>query len=211
MGALYLLRHGETEWSKAGRHTGRTDVPLTAYGEQQARAAGRLLAGHRFALVLTSPLQRARRTAELAGLAGAEVDPDLVEWDYGGFEGRTTAEIRADGRPGWLVFRDGVVPGSGPGATPGESLAELAARVGRVVERARPRLVEGDVALVAHGHALRVLATVWLDQPPLLAQQLLLEAASLSVLDEEHDVPAIRSWSVSASALGLLPDGDVAG
>jgi len=196
MGELFLLRHGETEWSKAGRHTGRTDVPLTPYGEEQARAAGALLAGRDFVEVLVSPLLRARRTAELAGLTGAVVDPDLVEWDYGGYEGLTTAQIRADGRPGWLIFRDGVVPG----ATPGESLAAVAQRVGRVVERVRPALERGDVALVAHGHSLRVLATVWLERTPDLAQQLLLEAASLSVLGEEHDVPAIRCWSVRGTA-----------
>jgi probable phosphoglycerate mutase len=196
VGDLYLLRHGQTEWAEAGRHTGLTDVPLTPYGEQQARAAGTLL--HRlrgsapFALVLTSPLQRARRTAELAGLT-AEVEPALVEWDYGGYEGRTTAEIRADGRPGWLIFHDGVVPG----ATPGETLEQVAGRGRRVLDRLRPALEHGDVALVGHGHALRILACDWLGRPADLAQQLVLGPATVSRLGDEHDVPAIRAWGVS--------------
>ncbi len=194
MGDLVLLRHGETEWSRSGRHTGRTDVPLTAYGEQQARAAGALLAGRTFSLVLTSPLQRAARTAQLAGLGHAEVEPDLVEWDYGGFEGLTTPEIRQAGRPGWRIFHDGVAPG-GPGQTPGEDLADVAARGLRVLERVRPVLADGDVALVGHGHALRVLATVWLGRPPDLAAQIVLGSGSVSELGEEHDVPAILSWN----------------
>jgi broad specificity phosphatase PhoE len=193
MGELYLLRHGETEWSRMGRHTGRTDLPLTPYGEEQARAAGARLAGHEFELVLTSPLQRAARTAELAGLAGAEVEPDLVEWDYGGYEGLTTSQIQAKGQPGWRIFHDGVVPG----ATPGETVANVAARADRVLTRVRPELARGDVALVGHGHALRVLATVWLERPADLAQQLVLGAASVSVLGAEHDVTAILSWSLS--------------
>jgi broad specificity phosphatase PhoE len=203
MGELFLLRHGETTWSKAGRHTGRTDQPRTAYGEEEARSAGAVLeqlrpAG-RFALVLVSPLQRARRTAELAGLtakAGAEVEiePNLVEWDYGGYEGLTTAEIRAQGHPGWLIFTDGVVPGT----TPGESLEQVAERGRRVLARVRRALDDGDVVLVGHGHALRVLACDWLGRAPDLGQQLLLGAGSVSVLGEEHDVPAIRHWSVSA-------------
>jgi broad specificity phosphatase PhoE len=200
-GDLVLLRHGETEWSKSGRHTGLSDLPLTAYGEQQARAAGDLLAGRRFALVLTSPLQRAARTAELAGLTGARTDPDLVEWDYGGYEGLTTAQIRADGRPDWRIFTDGVVPG----ATPGETLAQVAARLARVLERVRPALEQGDVALVSHGHALRILATVWLDRPADLGAQLVLGAGSVSVLGAEHGVPAILTWS--GQPLGVVRDG----
>jgi probable phosphoglycerate mutase len=202
VGDLYLLRHGQTEWAEAGRHTGLTDVPLTAYGEQQAREASTVLRDLRgsepFALVLSSPLERARRTAELAGLTRAEIDPDLVEWDYGGFEGRTTAEIRADGRPGWLLFHDGVVPG----ATPGETLEQVAARGRRVLDRVRPALAAGDVALVGHGHALRVLACDWLGRPPDLAQQLVLGPATVSRLGAEHDVPAIRAWGVSPPADG---------
>jgi probable phosphoglycerate mutase len=202
MGELFLLRHGETEWSKAGRHTGLTDLPLTSYGEEQARSAGAVLeqlrpAG-RFALVLVSPLQRARRTAELAGLTAQAtevgVEPDLVEWDYGGYEGLTTAEIRAQGHPGWLIFTDGVVPG----VTPGETLEQVAQRGRRVLARVRPALEVGDVALVGHGHALRILACDWLGRAPDLGQQLILGAGSVSVLGEEHDVPGIRHWSVSA-------------
>jgi broad specificity phosphatase PhoE len=199
MGELVLLRHGETEWSRAGRHTGRTDVALTPYGEEQARAAGELLAGRKFALVLTSPLQRAMRTAALAGLGHAVVDPDLVEWDYGGYEGLTTQQIRASGRPGWGIFRDGVVPGdpsrSGPGSSPGESLADVAARAARVLARVTPVLDEGDVAVVSHGHALRVLTSVWLQRPPDLGAQLVLGAGSVSVLGEEHGTPAILGWN----------------
>ena len=196
MGDLVLLRHGETEWSRTGRHTGRTDVPLTPYGEQQARAAGRLLAGRRFALVLTSPLERAARTAELAGLSGAVVEPDLVEWDYGAFEGLTSEQIQERGHPGWRIFRDGIEP-------PGESLQDVAARVARVVARVRPVLEAGpedggDVALVGHGHALRILATVWLEQAPEMGAQLVLGAASVSVLGSEHGVPAIVGWNRAA-------------
>jgi probable phosphoglycerate mutase len=196
VGDLFLLRHGQTAWAEAGRHTGLTDVPLTAYGEQEARAAGdtlrAILGPEPPALVLTSPLQRARRTAELAGLLEAQVEPDLVEWDYGGYEGRTTAEIRAAGHPGWLIFHDGVVAG----ATPGETLEQVAARGKRVLDRVRPALAEGDVVLVGHGHALRVLATDWLGRPPDLAQQLILSPASVSRLGSEHDVPAVRAWNV---------------
>lgn len=205
MGELVLLRHCETAWSKIGRHTGRTDVPLTAYGEQEARAAGELLADRHFALVLTSPLQRAARTAELAGLTGAEVDPDLVEWDYGGYEGRTSEEIQAQGRPGWRIFADGVVPGTGPGSTPGETLQEVADRVGRVLVRVRPVLATGDVALVSHGHALRILTTVWMQRPPDLGAQLVLGAGSVSVLGSDHDIPAILAWN--RQGLAVVRDG----
>jgi broad specificity phosphatase PhoE len=201
MGDLVLVRHGETEWSKAGRHTGLTDLPLTAHGEGQARALGELLAGRPFALVLTSPLQRARRTAALAGLTPpqveVEVDPDLVEWDYGGYEGMTSAQIQATGRPDWRIFDDGVVPGS----TPGETLSQVVSRVERVIARVRPVLAEGDVAVVAHGHALRVLATVWLGRPAELAAQLLLAAGSVSELGQEHGVPAIVHWNLGSVAL----------
>src|SRR4051812_35400951 len=130
MGEVVLIRHGETEWSRSGRHTGTTDLPLTAHGEEQARAVGAALAGQGFALVLTSPRQRARRTAELAGLTGSEVDDDLVEWDYGAYEGRTTAEISAElGRP-WTVFADGVPDG--------ETIDDVGARVDRVLALIRP-------------------------------------------------------------------------
>lgn len=189
-GRLVLLRHGETEWSRSGQHTGRTDIPLTAHGEQLATAAGALLTSYRFVLTLSSPLQRARRTAELAGLT-PELDDDLLEWDYGAYEGLTTAEIRAEVGYDWSVFRDGVPPGQ----TPGETVEEVAARASRVVKRAAAALVDGDVALVGHGHCLRVLATVFLRQEPRMGAQLLLDAGSVSVLEFEREAPAIRVWN----------------
>jgi probable phosphoglycerate mutase len=205
MGELVLLRHGETAWSKIGRHTGLTDVPLTAYGDEQARAAGELIADRDFALVLTSPLQRAARTASLAGLGDAQVDPDLVEWDYGGYEGLTSAEIHEQGRPGWRIFSDGVVPGSAPGSTPGETLAQVADRVGRVLDRVRPVLATGDVALVSHGHALRILTTVWLERPPQMGAQLVLGAGSVSVLGTDHGFTAVLGWN--RQGLAVVRDG----
>ncbi len=189
-GHLVLLRHGETEWSRSGRHTGLTDVPLTANGEVLARAAGALLTDFHFTTVLCSPLLRARRTAELAGLH-AEVDPDLVEWDYGGYEGLTTAQIRADLGHDWSVFRDGVVPG----ATPGETVEEVAARASRVLARVIPALATGDVALVGHGHCLRILTATFLRQETRMAAQILLDAGSASVLQFEREEPAIRTWN----------------
>jgi len=192
-GQLVLVRHGETEWSRTGRHTGLTDVPLTERGERLAKALGGLLEGRRFALVATSPLERARRTAELAGLGAPDVmlDPDLVEWDYGGYEGLTTPEIREQlGRP-WTVFADGVVPGQ----TPGESVGQVAARVGSVLGRVLPWLADGDVALVGHGHCLRILAAVYLLQEPRFAARLQLDAPSVTVLDHEHGTRTIRSWN----------------
>jgi probable phosphoglycerate mutase len=185
-----LLRHGETQWSRSGQHTGRTDIRLTEHGEQLARAAGRLLTRYDFVLTLSSPLQRARRTAELAGLS-PEVDDDLLEWDYGGYEGLTTQQIREDLGYDWTVFRDGVPAGD----TPGETVEEVAARASRVVKRAVAAMAEGDVALVGHGHCLRVLASVFLRQEPRMAAQLLLDAGSVSVLQFEREQPAIRVWN----------------
>jgi probable phosphoglycerate mutase len=185
-----LLRHGETEWSKSGQHTGRTDLPLTAHGEELARASGELLHGYDFVLTLSSPLQRARRTAELAGLR-PEVDDDLLEWDYGAYEGLTTARIRADLGYDWAVFRDGVAPGE----TPGETVEEVAARASRVVRRALEAMQRGDVALVGHGHCLRVLAAVFLRREPRMGAQLLLDAGSVSVLQFEREQPAVRVWN----------------
>ena len=191
-----LLRHGQTEWSRTGRHTGRTDVPLTAEGEAQARALGPWAAKLDPRLVLVSPLQRAARTAELAGLTDVVVDDNLQEWDYGGYEGLTTPQIRENTGPGWTVFRNGVVPGE----TPGESLQQVASRGRAVLDRVRPELEHGDVVLVGHGHALRVLTTVWLDVDPCIGAQLLLDPATVSVLGSQHDVPAIVTWNVPASA-----------
>jgi broad specificity phosphatase PhoE len=183
---VYLARHGETEWSKAGRHTGRTDLPLTPKGEDDARRIGARLAGVRFAHVLSSPLQRARRTAELAGFAPV-IDPGLAEWDYGEYEGLKTAEIR-DRRPNWELFRDGC-----PG---GESVQAIADRVDPVV--ARLKALTGDVLVFAHGHVLRVLAARWVGQPVAFARALLLSTATLSILAFDHkdpDEPAIRLWN----------------
>ncbi len=189
-GKLVLLRHGETEWSRSGQHTGRTDIPLTSNGERLARASGELLTGYDFSLVLCSPLRRARHTAELAGLA-PEVDPDLLEWDYGAYEGRTTADIRKELGYDWTVFAHGVPPG----ATPGETVEEVAARASRVVSRAVAAMEAGDVALVGHGHCLRILAAVFLRAEPRLGAQLLLDAGSVSVLEFERERPAIHTWN----------------
>lgn len=185
------MRHGETQWSRSGRHTGRTDVPLTARGEQLGALTAGLLKGRAFSLVLTSPLQRASRTAQLAGLVDAEIDDNLMEWDYGGYEGLTTNEIRARVGRAWTVFEDGVIPG----ATPGESIEEVAARCRKVIDRAMPYLATGDVALVGHGHCLRILATVFLHQEPRFGAQLMLDAGSVSVLAYEREAPAIQSWN----------------
>lgn len=189
-GRLVLLRHGETEWSRSGQHTGTTDLPLTEAGERAASALRPLLEHFRFGLVLASPLQRARRTARLAGLH-AEVEDALREWDYGGYEGLTTAQIRERRGDAWTVFSDGVVPGD----TPGETVEEVASRASRVLARVLPVLEEADVALVGHGHALRVLTTVFLRQEPRMGAQLLLDAGSLSVLRWEHAAPSIALWN----------------
>ncbi|MDO8338635.1 MAG: histidine phosphatase family protein [Microcella sp.] len=189
-GKLVLLRHGETEWSRSGKHTGLTDIPLTARGEELARGAGQLLGDYDFSLVLTSPLQRARCTAELAGLQ-AEVDPLLVEWDYGGYEGRTTREIRAELGYDWSAFTHGVIRGE----TPGETVEEVAARASRVLTRVLPAMTEGDVALVAHGHFLRILTAVYLRLAPRFGAQISLDAGSVSVLSYYREHPAILSWN----------------
>lgn len=186
---LYLARHGETAWSLAGRHTGRTDVPLTKRGEDDARTLGRRLRERRFAAIWTSPLARAARTCELAGFGDrATRERDAVEWDYGEYEGRTRADIRS-ARPGWLVFRDGC-----PG---GESPADVGGRADRVVARARE--VAGDVLIFSSGHFLRVLAARWLGLAPEAGRHFLLRTGSLSVLGYEHDLsePVIRWWDVT--------------
>ncbi|MDQ2670880.1 MAG: histidine phosphatase family protein [Gemmatimonadota bacterium] len=189
-GKLVLLRHGETEWSRAGKHTGLTDIPLTPRGEELARAAGELVRGYDFRLVLTSPLQRARRTAELAGLS-AQVDPLLREWDYGGYEGRTTREVRAELGYNWNPFTHGVIRG----ATPGETVEEVAARASRVLTRVLPAMTEGDVALVAHGHYLRILTAVFLRLAPRFGAKITLDAGSVSVLGFYRERPAILAWN----------------
>jgi broad specificity phosphatase PhoE len=204
MGEIILLRHGQTEWAKAGRHTGRTDVPLTAEGEERARAAGRLLAGRKIIAAWSSPAIRARRTAELAGLPVQDTDPDLWEWDYGGYEGRTTPEIQQT-RPGWYLWTDGVVPG-GPGGFPGETVEQVGARCDRVIARVKPLVAPdsasasvGDVALVAHGHVLRVLAARWLGLPAAAGAYFLLSTASVSALGFEHGRPALALWNQTAA------------
>jgi broad specificity phosphatase PhoE len=184
---VFLVRHGETEWSLNGRHTGITDLPLTEHGRQVARRLQPVLAQESFASVLTSPLGRARETAELAGLgARAVVDPDLHEWNYGEYEGLTPQHIAAM-RPGWLIFRDGC-----PG---GESPEQIGARVDRVI--ARVREIDGDVALFAHGHVFRVLGARWIGLPPGDGQHLLLETATVSVLSYYRDAPALKMWNAA--------------
>jgi broad specificity phosphatase PhoE len=189
MGELILVRHGETEWARDGRHTGRTDVPLTPRGEEQARALAPLLAEHKIVLTLVSSAQRAWRTTELAGLTGAETDERLWEWDYGAYEGRTTPGIREE-RPGWYLWRDGVIGG--------ETAEQVGARVDAVLERVRSRLADGDVALVAHGHVLRILTACWLGLPPADGRLFKLGTGTLSTLGTEHDEPVISSWNVPA-------------
>jgi broad specificity phosphatase PhoE len=194
MDELILLRHGETEWSRDGRHTGRTDLPLTPKGEEQARALTPALKGKSFSLVLVSPAIRARRTAELAGLSEYEVDPDLWEWDYGGYEGITTPDIRKR-RPGWYLWRDGVIPGDAD--HPGETIEQVAERARRVIERALQ--AEGKVVLVAHGHFLRTLAATWLGQPPQEGRFFKLDTGTVSVLGFEHEEHAITRWNAPVS------------
>jgi broad specificity phosphatase PhoE len=184
---LWLVRHGETEWSRAGRHTGRSDLPLTPHGEAQAATLAPRLRGVRFALVLSSPLVRARRTAELAGFGDALViDDDLVELDYGAYEGRTSAEIRAE-RPGWDLWRDGF-----PG---GETVQDAAARAERVLARVRELDPARPVLLFGHGHLTRVLAARALGHDPELGRHLALDAAAISLVGSEHDAPAVRLWN----------------
>jgi broad specificity phosphatase PhoE len=183
---VYLARHGETAWSISGQHTGLTDLPLTERGERNARSLGERLKGMTFAAVFTSPLERAARTCELAGFgAEAEIDRDLLEWDYGQYEGRRSAEIRKM-RPDWQLFRDGC-----PG---GESPEQVGARADRVVRRVRA--IEADVLLFSSGHFLRVLAARWLGLEPGAGRYFLLTTASLSALGYEHNCsePVIRLW-----------------
>ena len=183
-GEVWLVRHGETEWSRAGRHTSVTDLPLTPLGESIARDVGERLAGERFDLVLTSPRLRARRTAELIGHADAEVDEDLVEWGYGDYEGVTTAEIR-ETVPGWTIWSH-----PAPG---GETAEEVTARLDRVVDRLRAE--PGRALLVGHGHALRALAARWLGLPATDGRLLRLDTATVSVLGHERGSPVVLRWN----------------
>jgi broad specificity phosphatase PhoE len=202
VGSLLLVRHGQTAWSRDSRHTGLTDVPLTPYGEQQARALAPVLGARRITAAHASPLQRATRTAVLAGVDAA-ADPDLLEWDNGGYEGRTTAEIRED-RPDWWLWTDGVPPGD----TPGEDADAVAARCRRVLDRVAPGLDDGDVALVAHGHTLRVLAAVWLGLPGSAGGLFTLEPATLCTLGTYRGHRVVETWNDAAHLAGLPEPAD---
>ena len=193
MGELILVRHGETVWSREHQHTGRTDVPLTPAGEAAARALAGELAARALAAAFASPAQRAVRTAELAGLTDVKTDPDLAEWDYGGYEGMTTSQIRQQ-RPGWYLWRDGVIPGDGD--HPGETIGQVAARADAVLARVRPLLAGGDVALVAHAHLLRILTARWLRLEPDYGRLFMLGTGTLSTLGTEHGEPVIAAWNV---------------
>jgi broad specificity phosphatase PhoE len=181
---MVLLRHGATEWSQSGQHTGRTDIPLLDLGRDQAKAAGDLLRGMTFAQVFTSPLQRASTTCALAGFEGRP-EPDLMEWDYGAYEGQTTAQICGE-RPGWTLWDDGVVDG--------ERAADVGRRVDRVIERARQ--VDGDTLCVAHGHVLRVLTARWLGLPAVAGRLFALYTGTVSILGWERDHPVVLNWNV---------------
>lgn len=189
-GELWLIRHGETEWSLSGAHTGRTDLPLTDHGRKQAEAIRQELGGRKFSLVLTSPLERARETCELAGYGDwAQLEPNLHEWDYGGYEGRTTAQIRQE-NPHWSLWKDGVPNG--------ETIEQVGARADSVISRAAP--AGGDVALFAHGHILRILTARWLGQNPRDGRLYALGTASLSTLGYEHENRVITRWNLNCVA-----------
>ncbi|MFD7132232.1 histidine phosphatase family protein [Streptomyces sp. NPDC059894] len=195
MGDLFLVRHGETAWSRSGRHTGSTDVPLTEHGREEARRLVPLIRSHRIGAAFASPSQRARETAELIGLHEVRVDPDLREWDYGGYEGVTTVEIQRE-RPGWFLFTDGVAPG--PPEHPGESPEQVGERADRMLAKVDAALAntEGCVVLVAHGHFLRVLTARWLGLPPAAGAHFQLATGTLCRLGTEHARPVIAAWNV---------------
>ncbi|MGB2851952.1 MAG: histidine phosphatase family protein [Solirubrobacterales bacterium] len=183
---VWLARHGETEWSLAKRHTGRTDIPLTNHGKEQARALAPTLAEQNFSRVFASPLLRARQTCEGAGLIDrAELRDELMEWDYGAYEGKTTVEIQTEMQPGWLLWTDGC-----PG---GEMPADVGARVDPLIEELR--VLDGDAIGFAHGHVLRVFAARWIEQEPIAGQRIALATGTLSRLGLEHDYPVIRAWN----------------
>ena len=189
-GEVFLIRHGETEWSLSGQHTGSTDIPLTDHGEAAARLLAPVLAERDFSLVLCSPLQRARRTCELAGLGDqASIDPDLAEWNYGSYEGLTPATIHGQ-HPGWLVFRDG--------CPEGESPAEVGERVDRVISRVRQN--GGRVALFAHGHVFRVFVARWIELSPSHGAHFLLDTSTLTILSYYRGMPAVKCWNAPVVA-----------
>ena len=182
---VYLIRHGETKWSLSGQHTGITDIPLTENGRKVAKLLAPVLAKERFTLVLTSPLTRARTTCELAGLGSdAEIDRDLMEWNYGEYEGLTAEQIHAKA-PGWMIFADGCPAGETP--------EQVGDRVDRVIARARA--VQGHVALFAHGHLFRVFAARWLGLPAAAGRHFLLDTATLNILSYYHGIPAVKRWN----------------
>ena len=182
---VVLVRHGETEWSRSGRHTGRTEVGLTEHGRKQAGAVGAALRDRHFALVLTSPLGRALETCRLAGFGDRAVQrDDLMEWDYGAYEGQTTAEVREE-QPGWTLWRDGVPEG--------ETVEQVGERVDRVLDDLRP--LDGDALLFAHGHVLRILAACWLELDAGAGRLFALDPATMSTLGYERETPVIRLWN----------------
>jgi probable phosphoglycerate mutase len=186
---IWLIRHGQTAWSLSGQHTGRTDLPLTEAGRENALAVGRWLAGRKFALVLSSPLKRALETCRLAGYGdAAQVDPNLCEWGYGDYEGRTTAEIQQE-RPDWYLWRDGPLHG--------ETVEQVGARAEAVLARASQ--AQGDVVLFAHAHLLRILTARWLGLPPDCGRLFALATASVSQLGFEHDTHVISEWNVTTA------------
>jgi probable phosphoglycerate mutase len=195
VGEVVVVRHGATEWSRSGQHTGVTDLPLLPDGEEDGRRLRAVLGERDITTAFVSPLTRARRTAELAGLMDGGVDcviePDLVEVDYGAYEGRTTKEISAELGRRWSLWSDGVVPGD----TPGETLDQVADRVDRVLDRVRPLLADGDVALVAHGHVLRILTARWLGLGPESGALFPLETGRYGLLGHEHDWAALTGWN----------------
>jgi broad specificity phosphatase PhoE len=183
---IWLIRHGETPWSLSGQHTGKTEMELTPVGQAMAKAVGHALGGHKFAMVLTSPRIRARETCRLSGYGGsAIIEENLQEWDYGGYEGRKSVEIKAE-IPGWSLWRDGV--------RDGESLASVGSRADQVIRRAMD--CEGDVAMFAHGHILRVLGARWLGLPPDGGRYFALDAGTICVLGFEHQRPVISQWNM---------------
>ncbi|MGD8166213.1 histidine phosphatase family protein [Herbiconiux sp. P16] len=191
---VVLVRHGETEWSVTGQHTGRTDIPLTTNGEEQARSVGRVLAGQKFGLVLTSPRQRATATAEIAGFgAQAEIDADLAEWDYGAYEGLTSPQIAERFGEPWNLWEDGIETDA---EGRGEQAADLLRRNTAIIERARRTLNGGDdVLLFSHGHYLRTLAATWMGLPIRAGELVVLDTASISVLGFEHGNQVLRTWN----------------
>jgi len=196
LGSYYLLRHGETAWSVSGQHTGRTDIPLTDEGRRRAAEVAPMLAGVSLALVLCSPLSRARDTAELAGLSPDDYDSELLEWDYGVYEGRTTAEIRAEkGQPQWVIWDD-PIPG-------GETPEDVAERCRVILRRCERVIADGaNVALVAHGHYLRIFTATYLGLPPRDGRMFALAAGGICVLGHERDQPVIAGWNITPDPLG---------